>query len=77
VLRLAPRDDRLHASLPDEPPVLIVVVAAVGDQGPWSASWTADPAADGRHPVEQLEQLRDVVTVSTGERPCERHTTAV
>jgi hypothetical protein len=77
VLGLAPRDDRLHASLPDEPPVLIVVVAAVGDQRPWSASWTTDPAADGRHPVEQIEQLRDVVAVAAGERPRERHTTAV
>ena len=31
VLGLAPRDDRLHAPLPDEAAVLVVVVAAVGD----------------------------------------------
>jgi hypothetical protein len=77
VFGLAPRDDRLDASLPDEPPVLIVVVAAVGDQRPWSASWATDPAADGRHSVEQLEQLRDVVAVAAGERPRERDTAAV
>jgi hypothetical protein len=34
VFGLAPCDDRLDASLPDEPPVLIAVVAAVGDQRP-------------------------------------------
>jgi hypothetical protein len=77
VLGLAPRDDRLHASLPKEPPVPVVVIAAVGDQRPWSASWATDSAADGRHPVEQLEELRDVVAVAAGQRPGERHTTAV
>jgi hypothetical protein len=54
-----------------------VVVAAVGDQRPRSASWTADAATDGRHAVEQLEQLRDVVAVAAGERPGERDTAAV
>jgi hypothetical protein len=43
-----------------------VVVAAVGDQHPWSTSWPADAAAHRRHPVEQLEQLRDVVAVAAG-----------
>jgi hypothetical protein len=77
VLGLAAGDDRPHAPSPDEPPVLVVVVAAVSDQSPRSAAWAADPAADGRYPVEELEQLRDVVTVATGERPGERDTAAV
>jgi hypothetical protein len=54
-----------------------VVVAAVGDQRAWSASWPADAAADGRHPVEQLDKLGDVVAVAAGERPRERDAAAV
>ena len=54
VVGLAAGDDRLDASLPDEAAVLVVVVAAVGDQRSGSASWPADPAAHGRHPVDGL-----------------------
>ncbi len=49
---LTASDERLDAALPDEAAVLVVVVAAVGDQRPWSVSWPAEAAADGRHPVE-------------------------
>jgi hypothetical protein len=69
-------DDRLDASLPDEAAVLVVVVAAVGDQRSRSAARPADPAAHGRHAVEQPEQLGDVVAVVSGERPGERDTAA-
>ena len=55
VLGVAASDDRLDAALPDEPAVLVVVVAAVGDQRPRPASRPPDTAADGRHPVEQFE----------------------
>ena len=54
-----------------------MVVTAVGDQRPRSASWPTDPATDRRHAVEQVEQLRDVVAVAAGERPGERDTAAV
>jgi hypothetical protein len=54
-----------------------VVVAAVGDQRPRLASWSADAAADVRHSVEQLEQLGDVVAVAAGERPGERDAATV
>jgi hypothetical protein len=54
-----------------------VVVAAVGDQRPRSAPGPAGPAAHGRHTIEQLEQLRNVVAVPAGERPGERDTAAV
>jgi hypothetical protein len=54
-----------------------VVVAAVGDQRPRPPSRPPDPASDGRHAVEQLEQLGDVVAVAAGERPGERDTAAV
>lgn len=77
VLGLATSDDRLHASLPDKAAVLVVVVAAVGDQCARSASRSADATADGGHPIEQLEQLGDIVAVAAGERPGERDTAAV
>ena len=77
VLGLAASDHRLDATLPDETAVLVVVVAAIGDQRPRSTSWPADTAADGRHQVEQLEQLRDVVAVAAGERPREWDAAAV
>ena len=77
VLCLAASDQRLDATLPDKATVLVVVVAAVGDQRPRSAARAADPAADGGHAVEQFEQLGDVVAVAAGERPRKRDATAV
>ena len=77
VLGLATSDDWFDAALPDEAAVLVVVVAAVGDQRPGSAPGSTDATADGRHPVEQLEQLRDVVAVAAGERPREWDTAPV
>ena len=77
VLCLAARDHGFDAALPDEPAVLVVVVAAVGDQRPRPAARATDTAADGRHPIEQLEQLGDVVAVAAGERPSERDAATV
>jgi hypothetical protein len=77
VFGLAAGDDRFDAELPDEAAVLVVVVAAVGDQRPGPASRAADAAAHRRHPVEELEQLGDVVAVAAGECPGERDPTAV
>ncbi len=77
VLCLAASDHGLDAALPDQTAVLVVVVAAVGDQRPRTTSRPDDAAADGRYPVEQLEQLRDVVAVAAGERPGERDAAAV
>jgi hypothetical protein len=74
---LASGDHRFDATFPDQPPVLVVVVAAVGKQGLGSSSGPADTAADGRHPVEQLEQLADVVAVTARERPGERDAATV
>jgi hypothetical protein len=74
---LAASDDRFDAALPDEAAVLVVVVAAVGDQHCRPAPGAADAAADGRHSVEQLEQLGDVVAVAAGDSPGERRAAAV
>ena len=77
VLGLAAGDHGLDAALPEQAAVLVVVVAAVGDQRVGSPSRPADAAADRRHPVEQREQLGDVVAVAAGERPGERDPAAV
>ena len=77
MLGLAASDQRLDAALAEQAAVLVVVVAAVGDQRCRPASWPANAAADGRYSVEQLEQLGDVVAVAAGERPGERYAAAV
>jgi hypothetical protein len=64
VFGLAASDDRLDSAFPDEPAVLVVVVAAVGDQRPRPAARPADAAADMWYAVEQLEQLGDVIAVA-------------
>ena len=77
VLGLAASDHRLHALLADEPAVLVVVVAAVGDERIRAEARPADDAAHGWHFVEQRDQLGDVVAIAAGERPGERDPAAV
>jgi hypothetical protein len=74
---LAAGDHGFDATLPDEPTVLVVVIATVGEQRLWSASRPADASSDGRHAVEQLDQLGDVVAVAAGQCPGERDAAAV
>lgn len=77
VLGQAASDQRFDAALPDEPAVLVVVVATIGDQGAWTLSWPTGTAAHRRHAIEQLKQLGDVVTVGGGQCPGERQPAAV
>jgi hypothetical protein len=77
VFGLASRDHWLDAAFPDEAAVLVVVVAAIGEQRLRSSARSPDAAPDGRHPIEKVEQLRDVVAVAAGERPGERDPAAV
>jgi hypothetical protein len=77
VVGLAAGDDGLDAAASDESAVLVVVVAAVGDQRCWSASGAADAATDGRYAIEQVDQLGDVVAVAARERPGERDAATV
>ena len=77
VLGLAASDHGLYAALPEKAAVLVVVVAAVGDQRPGAVSRATDAATDSRHAVEQFQQLGDIVAVAAGERPGERHSAAV
>ncbi len=74
---LAPRDQRLDAALPYESPVLVVVVAAVGEQPLRSPPRSPDTPTHRRHQVDQSEQLRDVVAVAARECPGERDAAAV
>ncbi len=52
VFGLAFGDHRLDATLPDEAPVLVVVVAAVGDDAVGTPPRPPDTSADRRYPVE-------------------------
>lgn len=61
-------DLRRDAANAEEPPVFVVVVAAVGEQPPWSVTWPARQATDAGYRVEQGHELGDVVTVSAGHR---------
>jgi len=77
VLGLAARDHRFDPSLPDEAAVLVVVVAAVGDDAVGAMSGPAGAATYRWHAVEQREQLRDVIAIPAGERPGQRDAAAV
>jgi hypothetical protein len=77
MLGLAAGDHGLDAAAADEAAVLVVVVAAVSDQQLRPAPGAADAPAHGRHAIEQLEQLGDVVAVAAGERPGQRDPAAV
>jgi len=77
VVGLAAGDDRLDPPAAQQPAVLVVVVAAVGKEGDRPVARPARTPADRRHPVEQLQQLGDVVAVRAGQRPGQRQATAV
>jgi hypothetical protein len=59
-------DRRFDPSRSQQSPVFVVVVAAIGDQLVGAATRPAGQPGDGRHPVEQRDQLRDVVAVTAG-----------
>ena len=77
VLGLAAGDQRFDAAPPDEAAVLVMVVAAVGDDAVGATPRPTDTSANGRHSVQQREQLGDVVAVAAGERPGKRQPAAV
>jgi hypothetical protein len=74
VLDAAFCDDGLDPARPEQPAVLVVVIAAIGEESIGLAAGTAGLASD-RPRVEVLEerdQLRDVVAVAAGQRDRER-----
>ena len=72
VLGLAAGDYRLDPPLPEQLPVLVVVVAAVGDHTVGPPTRPADHAAHRRHSVDERDQLSHVVAVRAGESEGER-----
>jgi hypothetical protein len=65
-------DHGLHASLADESPVLVMVVAAISEHALWPPTRSAGATAHRWYTVEQREQLRHIVAVAARERPRER-----
>lgn len=74
---LAAGDHRLHPSLPELPPVAVVVVAAVGHNLVGSAARPTDAAANRWYELDERDQLGYVMAVTAGQRPRERRPAAV
>ena len=72
VLALAARDQRLDAAFADKTAVLVVVVAAVGDHAVGAATRPSRSSRDGRHRLQERDQLGDVVAVAARDREGER-----
>jgi len=72
VLGLSARDQRFDPARTDEPPIFVVVVAAVGDHRVGSPPRSAAQTCDRRDRVEQRDQLGDVVAVAARDRAGER-----
>jgi hypothetical protein len=72
VLGLAASDLRCNATPAELAPVLVVVVASVGRDTVGPLSRPTNLAAHGRDPLDERDQLGDVVAVTTRERPSER-----
>jgi hypothetical protein len=74
VLGLAPSDDRFDPALPEQAAVLVVVIAAVGDDEVGLLARATGLAGDGPgvQVVKQRDQLRDVVAVAAGQGDGER-----
>ncbi len=63
-------DDGLDAARPEQAPVLVVVIATVGENEIGLLAWPAGLAGDGARVevVEQRDELGDVVAVAAGQR---------
>ncbi len=72
VLGLAPRDLGPDPSVSELTPVLVVVVAAIGGNPVGPSPRTPDATAYRRDPLDERDQLSDVVAVAARERPGER-----
>lgn len=73
VLGAATGDDRLHTSLSQLATVLVVVIAAVGEQAIGSLAGPTDLAGHRADSIHQGQQLGDVVAVAAGQRDRQRY----
>jgi hypothetical protein len=69
---LASFRDHGAPALPEQAAVLVMVVAAVGQQRVGPSARSADQAGDRRDLVEQGQELGDIVAISAGQRYRER-----
>ena len=67
-------DQGRDAALAQRQPVAAVVVPAVADELAGTATWTADQPCDRGDPIDERDQLGDVVAVAAGEGEGERET---
>ena len=65
---LAASDGGFDATAPELAAVLVVVIAAVGEQLVGALARSAGLALDRGEPVDEGQQLGDVVAVAAGER---------
>ncbi len=72
VLGLAASDLGCDATPAELAPVLVVVVASIGRDTVGPPSRPTDLAAHGRDPVDERDQLGDIVAVAARDRPGER-----
>ena len=79
VLGAASRDDGLDAALPEQPAVLVVVIATIGEDQVRLLARPAGLAGDrsGAQVVEQRQQLGDVVALAASQRDRERDASGV
>jgi hypothetical protein len=77
VIGAAPRDPVLEAAAAQLAPILVVVIAAIGDHPLRPPSGPPRLAGDRSDPINQRQQLGDVVAVPAGQRHRERHTAGV
>jgi hypothetical protein len=73
----APRDHRLDAAGPQLTAVLVVVIAAVGQQPLGALARPADLAAHRPDAVDERKQLGDVVAVPAGQADGQRDTAGI
>jgi hypothetical protein len=77
VLGAAAGDDGLDAALAELAAVLVVVVAAVGDELFGSLARSPASAADRPHAIEQRQELGDVVAMAAAQRDLKRDAVGV
>jgi hypothetical protein len=77
VVGLAASDDWTDAAGTKRSAVLVVVIAAVGEQPIGPTSGPPRPASDGRDSVYQWQELGDVVAIGGGHRPCQEQAASV
>jgi hypothetical protein len=73
VLGVAPGDHGLHATRPQLTAVLVVVIAAVGEEPLSALARTSRLTGDGTYSVDQRQQLGDVVAIAASQADRERN----